>query len=236
MLCLPPMERHSKRRIRDAMAEAPYQTIKRHITTGSCRAYGHRRVLPSEHELCRSFRVSRMTVNRAMRELAAEHLVRRVPGLGTFVAEPVAESSLVEIRSIAAEIAGRGHQHHAVVQTLERVTRACRCRDALGFDIPAAGQRPVPFRHRAFRKRCLPIQYEDKLVDPASAPDYLAQDFTKMDHAERISVRRGAAAARWNIGAGRACPGRCRTAHLAMPKDAPCLLVVRRTWSRMNGW
>ena len=42
--------------------------------------------MPSEAELVAQFGVSRMTVNRALRELQAEGLVERVQGVGTFAA------------------------------------------------------------------------------------------------------------------------------------------------------
>jgi GntR family histidine utilization transcriptional repressor len=96
------------------MSESPYQAIKRSISEGIAGGvYVPGQLLPSEPALSRSFGVARMTVNRAMRELAAERLVRRVPGVGTFVAEPIAQSGLVEIRNIADEIAERGHRHRA---------------------------------------------------------------------------------------------------------------------------
>jgi GntR family histidine utilization transcriptional repressor len=182
-------------------------------------------LLPSEHELCRSFGVSRMTVNRAMRELAAEHMVRRVPGLGTFVAEPVAASSLVEIRSIAAEIASRAHRHRAVVQTLERSHHADP--GALGFSIPAPGV----LYHSAIVhfENDVPIQYEDKLVDPVSAPAYLDQDFTWTTPNEYLSMVAPLREVEHCVQAVHT-PADIAV-HLATPKDAPCLLVVRRTWS-----
>ncbi|CDL36469.1 Histidine utilization repressor [Citrobacter freundii] len=66
---------------------------------------------------------SRMTINRALRELTDEGLLVRLQGVGTFVAEPKGQSALFEIRSIADEINARQHQHRCEVLTLER-TRA----------------------------------------------------------------------------------------------------------------
>ncbi len=56
--------------------------------------------VPSENELAREFKVARMTVNRALRELTAEQVLTRIQGAGTFVARPKYESTLVAIRSI----------------------------------------------------------------------------------------------------------------------------------------
>eukprot|EP01031_Cornospumella_fuschlensis_P045446 gene45446-55612_t len=47
----------------------------------------HHRV-PSESELVNELGVSRMTVNRALRELTADGYLVRMQGVGTFVAEP----------------------------------------------------------------------------------------------------------------------------------------------------
>ena len=58
-------------------------------------------VIPSEQELARQFSVSRMTVNRAVRELTTEQVLTRIQGSGTFVAQQKYQSTLVEIKSIA---------------------------------------------------------------------------------------------------------------------------------------
>jgi GntR family histidine utilization transcriptional repressor len=209
------------------MTESPYQAIKRTIADGIVSGvWPTGALLPSEHELCRQFGVSRMTVNRAMRELAAAHLIRRTPGLGSFVAEPLAESSLVEIHSIAAEVTARGHRHHATVLTLERIVVPDAA--ALGFDLPAG----EALFHSAII-HCeddLPIQFEDKLVLPAGAPGYLDQDFTETTPNEYLSRVAPLSQAEHVVQAVHA-PADIAV-HLAMPKDAPCLLVLRRTWSQ----
>ena len=43
--------------------------------------------IPGEEALAREFSVSRMTVNRAIRELSDEQIVERVHGSGAFVAQ-----------------------------------------------------------------------------------------------------------------------------------------------------
>ncbi len=208
------------------MTENPYQAIKRSIADGiAARLYVPGQVLPSEHELCRAFGVARMTVNRAMRELAAEQLVRRVPGVGTFVADPPAESSLIELRNIADEIAQRGHTHRAQVFALGAITPSEEVAEI--FDVPAGTR----IYHSALLhfENDQPIQFEDRLVNPAVAPDYLDQDFTRITPNEYLMQAAPLQEVAHTVQAIAASPA--IAAHLALAAAEPCLLVTRRTWS-----
>jgi GntR family histidine utilization transcriptional repressor len=204
------------------MSESRYQLIKRSIADGiSTQRYLPGQVLPSEPALCRTFGVARMTVNRAMRELAAEQLVRRVPGVGTFVAEPVAQSGLVELRNIADEIAERGHRHSATVFVLAAVTPDEEQRAI--FDIAEGLLFHSAILHC---ENEAPIQFEDRFVAPAVAPDYLRQDFSRMTPSEYLLRVAPVQEVRHDVQATATPRGIAR--HL---DDKICLLVTRRTWS-----
>ncbi|MCL0268037.1 GntR family transcriptional regulator, partial [Klebsiella pneumoniae] len=106
-------------------APAPFyekvkQAIGEKIHSGVWRPHDR---IPSEAELVAQFGFSRMTINRALRELTDEGLLVRLQGVGTFVAEPKGQSALFEVRSIAEEILARHHQHRCEVLLLEE-TRA----------------------------------------------------------------------------------------------------------------
>src|SRR5271169_3808326 len=91
-----------------------YLQVKRHIldNIGSGKWSAATRV-PSENEIVKSFKVSRMTANRALRELRDEGVLVRIAGVGSFVADQHAHAHPMEIRSIAEEIGRRGHVHRA---------------------------------------------------------------------------------------------------------------------------
>src|SRR5882757_5493602 len=95
---------------------ARYLQVKHHvlrkIADGTLRS-GER--VPSANELVRELDVARMTANRALRELAAEGVLLRVAGVGTFVAEQRAHAHPLEVRNIADEIRARGHEYLAKV-------------------------------------------------------------------------------------------------------------------------
>lgn len=178
---------------------------------------------PSENELVAALGVSRMTANRALRELAAEGVLRRVQGLGTFVADARPQSELMELRNIADEIHARGHAHRAEVGELQRVPANAAVAAALG--LPAGD----PVFHSAIVHFEGPhaVQFEDRYVNPATAPDYLAQDFARITPNEYL-MRVAPAPHVEHVVEAAMPPDRVRRA-LAMRAGAPCLLLHRRT-------
>src|SRR5262249_31527085 len=120
-------------------AAARYLQVKRYIleriSGGALRA-GER--VPSENELVRELDVARMTANRALRELAAEGVLVRVAGVGTFVSEQRVHSHPLEVRNIAEEIRSRGHEYEAKVLVLDSISAAREIAERCGV---AAGAR-----------------------------------------------------------------------------------------------
>ena len=140
---------------------------------------GHR--LPSESELVAQFGVSRMTVNRALRELVEQGRIVRVAGVGSFVAEDKPQSTLLQIANIASEIRARGHDYRCEFLVAERIAASPDV--AAWLDLRAG--------ESVFHTVCLhlendvPVQLEDRYVNPRVVPDFLEQDFVA-HAAERI--------------------------------------------------
>jgi len=64
--------------------------------------------LPSDAMLCEEFGVSRMTARNAVQRLVQEGIVYRVPGRGTFVAEPPVHRQAGNLLSFTEEMRRRG--------------------------------------------------------------------------------------------------------------------------------
>src|SRR3984957_11687187 len=111
-----------------------YLQVKRHIldNIGSGK-WGTSSRVPSENDIVKSFGVSRMTANRALRELRDEGVLVRIAGVGSFVADRHAHGHPLQIRGIDAEIRERGHAHRAEIVSLERIRAVAELAEDFGI-------------------------------------------------------------------------------------------------------
>ncbi|NEI72683.1 histidine utilization repressor [Rhizobium lusitanum] len=181
--------------------------------------------VPSENELIVELGVSKMTANRALRELANEGELVRIQGVGSFVAERKGASALFEVRNIAEEIAERGHSHQATVIVLAREAAAPEVADALELDIGS----PVFHSLIVHSENGVPVQIEDRHVHPDAAPDYLEQDFTDMTPNAYLSSVAPLSGSEHVVEAVMPQAWECKL--LTILKTEPCLTIRRRTWS-----
>ena len=131
--------------------------------------------VPSENELVKEFSVSRMTTNRALRELTDEGYLIRVAGVGTFVAELKAKSNPLEIHNIADEIRARHHDYSAEVLICESVKANEKIATIMNINV---GDMLI-HSQIIHKEQGIPIQFEDRLVNEDVVPGYGDQDFTK---------------------------------------------------------
>lgn len=210
-----------------ARAQPAYLQVKQHVLAQiHSGAWREGDAIPGEESLARSFGVSRMTVNRAIRELSDEQIVERVQGSGTYVAQQKYQATLVAIRNIADEIAARGHAHRSELHRLERA----RAGDALARRFGLKANEPLFHSVVVHFENGEPIQVEDRWVNPAVAPDYMAQDFasqTPNAYLMRVAPLQGVS---FVI---EACPPPPEVAEmLAMAAGDTCLVLRRQTQSQ----
>ncbi len=214
------------RDMKSASSIALYQKLKNHIYERVERgdwAPGHQ--VPSEHDFVRELGVSRMTANRALRELAAEGYLTRVQGSGTFVADSPVQSEVIKIRNIAEEIRERGHRHRSDVRELKRVLANPAVARAFGL---APGAR-VFHSLVVHYENDVPIQIEDRYVNPVKAPNYLSVDFTKTTTNEYLVRVAPISEVQHVIEA--VIPDKRARQLLRIPAAEPCLRLFRLVWS-----
>ncbi|MBP1849511.1 histidine utilization repressor [Rhizobium halophytocola] len=179
----------------------------------------------SESELVAAFGVSRMTANRALRELMIEGVLTRSAGLGTFVASQRQDIDLLQIRNIAQEIADRGHRHAAKVLVARRILADEHVAQSLDLE-PGIEVMHTMIVHLEDDQ---PIQIEKRYVNPNVAPDYLSKDFTRITPNEYLTEVAPITAFEHFVEAVNPDPTVRKL--LALDSHQPCLRVCRRTWS-----
>lgn len=166
-----------------------------------------------------------MTVNRALRELTAEGRIVRVVGIGSFVAEEKPQSTLLRIANIADDIRARGHAYSCEVVLTERQEAPLDVATALD----------VRVGEQVFHVVCvhaengLPVQLEERYVNPRAAPDFGRQDFRKQTPSEYLVARVPFDQVEHVVDA--VMPTKEQADLLKMPRAQPCLLLTRRTWN-----
>lgn len=209
------------------LPRAQYQKVKDYLVREMERGrYIPGALMPSEAALVAQFGVSRMTVNRALRELNDSGMVNRVQGVGTFAAPMNRLSSSLTIRDLHEEIESRGHRHTAEVH-LQRAEKVdSRLSPLIGLPEGAAVFHTLIVHF----DNGVALQCEDRFVNPARAAGYLGVDFTQITPTQYLLQVAPLWQAQYSIDA--AAPTKQEAKLLGIVTTEPCLIVKRRTVSR----
>lgn len=211
--------------INKAAPEPIYRQIKhiieRRINSGE---WGVGQKLPSENDLVAALDVSRMTINRALRELTQAGLIKRVHGLGSFVAELPPHASLIELQDIALEIEQGGKHHRSQVLQLETIAAGPAI--AAQMELPANAR--VYYLRAVHYQNELPIQLESRYVNPAAMPAFVEQDFSARTATAYLLGQFKPDEMEHRVSA--ILPDPDTQALLSMDPNQPCLQLTRRTW------
>ena len=186
-------------------------------------APGHR--IPFEHELTAEYSCSRMTVNKALSQLAKAGLIERRRRSGSFVRQPHSQAAILEIHDIRTEVEVTGLPYR-----YERVSRHKRRsntedRDLLGLETAGpvlalecrhfAGKRPFCQERRLINLTAVPEADEEEFFDISPSPWLVGRvPWNAAEHRIRAMAADQAIATALDIAVG-----------------APCLVVERRTWN-----
>ena len=210
----------------NAVVKPLYELVKNHvlgrIRSGELKP-GAR--VESEYELVRALKVSRMTANRALRELVQSGVLARVPGSGTFVADLRSAAHPLQIRNIAAEIQGRGHVHRARVMLKELVKCPADIARLLGLSDGLAFHSLIVHHENE-----APLQVEERFVNPFVAPDYMSVDFTRTTPHEYLMAVAPLERVEHVVRA--MAPNPTVASLLQLELSEPVLLIERTTWSQ----
>ena len=172
---------------------------------------------------------SRMTVSKALTELAHGDLIERRKRAGTFVRRPKMLSAVLHISDISAEITalGRTYAYHFIASARRKATKADRQR--LGVTKPV-NVCAIECRHAADG---VPFAHENRLINLDAVPEAASVKFATnppgtwlLAHVPWMQAEHRISAIAADSGIGDA---------LDIDVGAPCLVIERRTWRTENG-
>ena len=211
------------------MSKPRYTVIKEHIIRRiELHKWQAGDRVPSENDLAEQFSVSRMTARRALQELGEEGILVRTQGLGSFVADARPRSSILEIHSIDTEIRARGHSHRAQLVQLAEVKAGRNTALLLGLEKGSSVYHSIVLHS----ENDIPLQYEERFVNPRFGPDYLQQDFTRITPSSYLSSISPLTEADQTVEAVTVSDS--VASMLDIDSNEPCLKVSRRTWCQQG--
>ncbi|MBB3105819.1 GntR family histidine utilization transcriptional repressor [Psychrobacter luti] len=206
--------------------------------------------ISTEMALAEEFGVSRMTVNRALKELSEERVLERRQGSGTFVAQQQFNHTFVEVRNIAQDLKSANRDYQAQVVSkrgitaamlndelrrkfgLEKVVKSSELKDVAdikaieNIDNEAAILYEVKIIHFADGQ---PIQFEERWVDATKVPEFIEQDFSVVNTSDYLIAKSPLERGSYTIRA-LAAPNEIADA-LQIAPQSPTLVLCRQTYS-----
>jgi GntR family histidine utilization transcriptional repressor len=181
--------------------------------------------IPFEHELATQYQCSRMTVNKALSELAKAGLIERRRKAGSFVMRAPSRSAILEIPEIKSEVEALGAAYRFEILTRRRR----RAGPADAGRLKGVGVEPIvdlTCRHWAgIRPFCI----EERLINLSATPEAAEEEFIEVPPGSWLLARAPWTRAEHRIRA-RSADVR-RAALLNIEAGTACLAIERRTWS-----
>jgi GntR family transcriptional regulator len=130
--------------------------------------------LPSERELCESYGVSRITVRRALKDLAVHNLVRSTPGKGTFVILPAIREPLQPLSSFSEDMRRRGFSPSSRILQAEIIPASENI--ARSLNLPVGSEVVHLQRLRMVAPEDIPVAIQTALIPHSRCPNLLRFD------------------------------------------------------------
>ena len=182
--------------------------------------------VPPEHALMEQLGASRMTVHRALVQLAREGLIIRRRRSGTIVASPPASHAMLDILSIPQEVEKLGQAYAYEILSRSDGKPAPDIAERFGLKRSEKVTHLVVL-HRAGGK---PHVLEERVIHLAAVPAVATEDFARVPPGDWLLQHSLWSQAEHAISAVGAQSEEAALLDIAIGE--PCLLVERRTWNQ----
>lgn len=182
--------------------------------------------VPPEHALMERLGASRMTVHRALVQLAREGVITRRRRSGTVVASPPASHAMLDILSIPDEVRRLGQDY--AFEILSRRDGKPTPEVAALFEL----KRAEPVSHLVIRHFSggQPHVLEERVIHLDTVPMAAEEEFKDTPPGDWLLQHSLWSQAEHALSAVAAGPREAEL--LAIARGEPCLLVERRTWNQ----
>lgn len=203
--------------------------------------------ISTEMALAEEFGVSRMTVNRALKELSEERVLERRQGSGTFVAQQQFNHTFVEVRNIAQDLKSANRDYQAQVVSKRCLTAAMlndELRHKFGLEnlVQYSELKEVNINKSVdngptvlYEVKIIhfadgqPIQFEERWVDASKIPKFIEQDFNVVNTSEYLIAKSPLERGSYTIQALAAPDDIAALLQIAL--QSPTLVLCRQTYS-----
>ncbi len=201
--------------------------------------------ISTEMALAEEFGVSRMTVNRALKELSEDRVLERRQGSGTFVAQQQFNHTFVEVRNIAQDLKSANRDYEAQVVSKRPITANMlddELRRKFGIetaetsahsennDVTNSANATVLYEVKIIHfADGQPIQFEERWVDAKKVPEFIEQDFSVVNTSDYLIAKSPLERGSYTIRA-LAAPEEIAN-FLKIAPQSPTLVLRRQTYS-----
>lgn len=209
--------------------------------------------ISTEMALAEEFGVSRMTVNRALKELSEERVLERRQGSGTFVAQQQFNHTFVEVRNIAQDLKSANRDYQAQVVSKRSITASMldgELRRKFDIDVSDANalnakastmplatdngedsdEAPILYEVKIIHfADGQPMQFEERWVDAVKVPEFIEQDFSVVNTSDYLIAKSPLERGSYTIRALAASEEVAQALQISL--HAPTLVLCRQTYS-----
>lgn len=183
--------------------------------------------LPSEDEIRRACRVSRMTARHALQALESQGFASRHKGQGSFVSQPRVEKDIMHLAGFTAEMRALGLKPSSRLLSAETVPASAEVASRLHIEVGM----PVFYLRRLRCADGLPVAIEDAWLAREQYPGIERIDFASISLYQTLRERYGIRVSRADEIIEARSATRQQADLLEVPRNASLLAITRTLWS-----
>ncbi|MBI1422673.1 MAG: UTRA domain-containing protein [Gammaproteobacteria bacterium] len=201
------------------------EVLRGYILDGT---YAPHSKLPSENELIKQYKVSRITVRQALRDLQKEGLIFSIQGKGSFVTKPKAVQDLTRLQGFGEAMSRHGMETYSKVVSIKRLPADKFVAAALNLD---KGQDVFEYKRIRYLNRS-PVSLDISYFDVSIGDRLQKEDLVTRDIFEILENNFGLALESADLTIEATIADDEKAQLLKVEPNSPLLRLERLTFSR----